>query len=558
MSSALAKNEYPSAMSKSTAQAASGRWILNSWLDLLLFVSTPLLVVPLIMLIQGPWIGVEVTTIGLIVSAFGGLGHHLPGMIRAYGDRDLFRRFRMRFILAPLFLLAVCVPLSQYHLNAMLLILSVWGCWHALMQVYGFVRIYDVKVGSVASETAWWDWLMCLTWFSTAQVFSNGKMSRLLEYWYTSGGPLISPGYVHAFRWSCLAVSVAVLIGFLVNHVIKTTRGPKPNSIKLLMLLSGISFWWFAMVLVDDIVLGIALFEIFHDVQYLAIVWLYNCRRANSNPDIGGFMKFVFRRSHGMLMLYVGLVFAYGMIAVVSNNMHNESAKTLIRGFVWASTILHFYYDGFIWKVRDNTTRMGLGLDVTRNPLRLPGVTLSELVHLLKWSPFVVVLSWLSFTEFHGTSIADEKTGTRQWPFTTQLDRVLNIAAAVPNDLRAQRRAATTLANLDRKNDAVALLKDLLQRKPTYSEGYQVLGEIHQVNAELDEAAECYKLALANANLNSERSIAYHRLGEVYRQQGRIELAIRTFRRALDYDPKFEGSLQALSEMKQTPEDSAR
>ena len=78
------------------------------------------------------------------------------------------------------------------------------------------------------------------------------------------------------------------------------------------MTVVGIGFWWFAMVMVDDIMLGIALFEIFHDVQYLAIVWLYNSRRANSNPGIGGFMKFVFGRGHAMLMLYVGLVLAYG------------------------------------------------------------------------------------------------------------------------------------------------------------------------------------------------------------------------------------------------------
>ncbi len=35
----------------------------------------------------------------LFVAAFGAMGHHLPGMIRAYGDRSLFERFKWRFIL---------------------------------------------------------------------------------------------------------------------------------------------------------------------------------------------------------------------------------------------------------------------------------------------------------------------------------------------------------------------------------------------------------------------------------------------------------------------------
>ena len=37
----------------------------------------------------------------LAVAAFASIGHHLPGFLRAYGDRELFRRFRWRFLLAP-------------------------------------------------------------------------------------------------------------------------------------------------------------------------------------------------------------------------------------------------------------------------------------------------------------------------------------------------------------------------------------------------------------------------------------------------------------------------
>ena len=391
-------------------RAPSGKWILNSWLDMLFFVSTPLLIMPLVLFLRSSWVGVEVDTISLIVSAFGGLGHHFPGMIRAYCDRELFQRFRLRFILAPLFLLAVCIPLALYHLNAMYLILSVWGCWHALMQVYGFVRIYDAKVGSTAPVTALWDWLMCLSWFSTAQVFSSGKMSRLLEYWYSSGGPLIPPMFVHAFRWICLALSIAALIGFLINHLVQTYRGRPPNSAKLLMLASGIGFWWFAMVFVDNIILGIALFETFHDVQYLAIVWLYNCRRANSNPDIGAFMKFLFRRGYGMMMLYVGLVFAYGLVGFFSQDLRSNTVKSTLLGIIWASTILHFYFDGFIWKVREKSTRASLGLAEEGTPSRPLRVAPGEFVHLLKWSPLIVLLGWLSIAEFSGTQPLDKRT----------------------------------------------------------------------------------------------------------------------------------------------------
>src|SRR6185437_15310268 len=81
-------------------------WILNSWRDLLLYVGTPLLLIPLFTLAQTRW---SAQDIYLFVAAFGAMGHHLPGMIRAYGDRALFDRFRTRFVVAPVFLLVVCV-----------------------------------------------------------------------------------------------------------------------------------------------------------------------------------------------------------------------------------------------------------------------------------------------------------------------------------------------------------------------------------------------------------------------------------------------------------------
>src|SRR3989454_9344341 len=61
-------------------------WILDSWRDLILYVGTPLLIIPLFVLAQARWSAQEIY---LFVAAFGAMGHHLPGMIRAYGDRAI-------------------------------------------------------------------------------------------------------------------------------------------------------------------------------------------------------------------------------------------------------------------------------------------------------------------------------------------------------------------------------------------------------------------------------------------------------------------------------------
>src|SRR5436190_19940014 len=120
-------------------------WILNTWRDMILYVGTPLLIVPMFLLAQARW---SAQDIYLFVGAFGAMGHHLPGMIRAYGDRALFQRFKIRFIVAPLAILAVCVWSSSYNIQAVQLVAMAWGIWHGMMQTYGFCRIYDAKASA--------------------------------------------------------------------------------------------------------------------------------------------------------------------------------------------------------------------------------------------------------------------------------------------------------------------------------------------------------------------------------------------------------------------------
>ena len=122
------------------------RWILGSWQDLLLFIATPLVILLLLPLLQ---LRFSIAEIALYVAAFGALGHNLPGMMRAYGDRELFARFRLRFIASPIFLVGVCVYFSLYLPNPLNLVLALWRAWHGLAQVYGFARIYDAKVTQV-------------------------------------------------------------------------------------------------------------------------------------------------------------------------------------------------------------------------------------------------------------------------------------------------------------------------------------------------------------------------------------------------------------------------
>lgn len=430
----------------STARAAPSPWILDAPRDLLLFVGTPLLILPLVHLLS---LRVPSETIYLAVASFGALGHHLPGMMRAYGDRALFRRFRVRFVAAPIFLVAACVGFALVELSVVLLVVFVWGVWHGLMQIHGFLRIYDSKAGSFGRTTAWLDQAACVAWFASAIVFSDTRVHFFLDHFYSAGGGLVSPAWIGALR-AVLGAATAVVTVLYVLHALRCRAAGRPQSlVKHLLLVTSVSFFWYANVFVSDLLIAVVLFEIFHDVQYLAIVWLFNRRRADSAPECGGFTRFLFRPSPLLVALYLGLIFAYGGLNVANETLLSGAAFQVAAGVLAASALLHFYYDGFIWKMREAGTRSALGLEGSEDARARPTLGLPAWTrHGLKWALFVVPLGAF------GVALAENR------PDEERIQLLL--AASLPEDAEAQRnRAVVHYQRGDREEAAEAYRRAL-------------------------------------------------------------------------------------------------
>src|SRR6266852_4589258 len=427
-------------------------WILNSWRDLILYVGTPLLLVPMFVLAQARW---SAQDIYVFVAAFGAMGHHLPGMIRAYGDRALFQRFKWRFIFAPIFLVVVCVMFFWWDLKGIVLAAFMWGVWHGMMQTYGFCRIYDAKVGSFAELTRRLDFALCGIWFATAVLLSSQRMTDTLETYYAAGGPFIPPGFLRAAQQGLLALALLVSAVFLANFIRMWTSGKRPSPVKLVLLITSISFWWYCNNIVAAILVGIALFEVFHDVQYLSLVWIYNRNRVEKDSSIGGFMRFIFRRSGSLIGLYVGLVFAYGSIGYLNSSIGIETVTQVLTGVVAASGLLHFYYDGFIWKVREKSTRQSLGLTGGTADVSLGGFLPGWAIHGLKWAAvFVLPLAAMWFGKVYRAAPPADRSGY--------------VAADLPASARAHFNYGTALQQVGRLDEAEKEYNAALRVDPNY------------------------------------------------------------------------------------------
>ena len=151
-----------------------------------------------------------------------------------------------------------------------------WGIWHGMMQTYGFCRIYDAKASARAAARARVDLALCFAWFSAAVLLSPMRFRTLFELYYESGGPVIASAAVAGDSHGGGGRAGTGDNCLLVAPVERLARGRGASPVKMMLLVSSIGFWWYCNNGVQNILVGIALFEVFHDVQYLAIVWIYN------------------------------------------------------------------------------------------------------------------------------------------------------------------------------------------------------------------------------------------------------------------------------------------
>src|SRR5258708_3268900 len=471
-------------------------WILSSWRDLILYVGTPLLLIPAFALAQAKW---SPQDIYLFVAAFGAMGHHLPGMIRAYGDQALFERFKSRFILAPLFLLAVCVAFFWWDLKGILLVVFFWGVWHGLMQTYGFCRIYDAKTGTFDTLTRRLDFAMCVIWFATAVALSSYRLSDTLDTYYMCGGPFIPPSVVNLGQNLILGAAIFVSLLFSSHFIPLWIAGPRPNPVKLVLLVSSIAFWWYCNNLVSNILVGIALFEVFHDVQYLSLVWIYNRNRVEKDSNIGGFMRFVFRRSGSLIGLYVGLVLAYGSVSYINAHIGMDTVKSILTRGVTASTLLHFFYDWFIWKVRERSTEPSLGLAGGTADVSLGGLLPGWAWHGLKWvGVFVLPLGALWFWQTHLA--------------VPELQRMAWLAPDVPAGAKPHFDYGAALKKQGRLDEAIEQYKTALEFNPNHAEAHLNLGDALSAQAKFDAALPHMETALRLQPNNGDFHLMYANL----------------------------------------------
>lgn len=451
------------------------------------------------------------------------MAHYLPGILRAYGDTALFQRFRIRLIVAPMFLVATATCFAYLNLNFLFLIVGLWGAWHWLMQVYGFARIYDAKVESDTRSSGRLDQIVCVMWFGMCTFVLSNILPLYVTRFYESGGPRLPANLFSLFSGGWLAATIALTVLYVIRTIRSIRRGRSANPLKFLLI--GVTFLYlgYTASMLDRPTVGYAMFESWHDIQYLAIVWLFNLNRAKKNPEVGPFIRFLFRPRAILAVAYVALCLGFGSLTHAWRLFEDQTLARIVASWVMAAALLHYYLDGFIWKIREKDTRQALGMDTRETPVASPVLIPAWALHALLWLLFIVPVSFFFLMESKA-SVA------------RPLDVFEKLAATFPSSSPAQYEFGRELQIAGRLQEAKAQFEHALELEPDFVPAHILLGVVLSAQKDFNGAKSHLKYA---ERMNPKNALIQNNLGIVFDQEGDLENAQRHFERAVTLDPSY-------------------
>lgn len=323
--------------------------------------------------------------------------HHFATWIRAYGLREDWERWKQPLIVGPLVVMGTTALGIGIAPNTLLLLTLLWDHQHSLMQQYGLGRVYDVKARTGGALTGRFDLLLnCFlygTMLLTAPLFVRLWAAEAYQWsWHITPEILV---WIQIVSYGALAIFLLVYAG----HLWWTFRSGQPvNPVKYLFIGSSYFLWYFTSWHTDSLlVFGIA-HRLMHGAQYMVFVNSYLGKKLDRPsiqlngdqkslsptllPDwLGQLLKS--RRTAtfvGMGLFYVLLYqllllrpldeLGFGVVNFMGvgpqprpgmNDPSRASAYDLFAiTLIQALPVTHYYFDSFIWKVRDAKVQQGL------------------------------------------------------------------------------------------------------------------------------------------------------------------------------------------------------
>ena len=250
-------------------------------------------------------------------------------------------------------------------LEFLVAIAALWNIWHVYMQKYGILRMYNAKIG--AGVPGWVDRLFVFGWFPLYVAWIGPHHRNLLAKYAKEIGGLVLPLVDVLARASVVLVpfGVAILAASLALFAVHERRAGW-NRTRVSMAIGTTLLG--AATLVRPLE-GYIAFGFAHALEYSVFVWAFQRRRyaqaMEPVPLLGRLVR------GGPILFYVAFFVAFmgarifldwGDDTFYSGKMTILGVKAstwLFQLTIWGSFV-HFYYDGFLWKMRHAHVRASI------------------------------------------------------------------------------------------------------------------------------------------------------------------------------------------------------
>ena len=281
--------------------------------------------------------------------AIGALIHaHLVAVLfRSHANPEIRQLHPVRFFGVPV-LLFLAIRMSAWVALTSTVVAVGWDVWHSGAQTFGFARIYDRNAGNPPELGRRLDYWLNQLLYAGPILGGVTLVDHLLQLdgYKELGTTLFAAVPMYAVSWrrylamTVLAVGTLYLVYYVYAYVRLYRSGYRVSFLKVFLIATtgacsiytwGLNSWGEAFFIMN----------LFHAVQYLALVWATEQRELVRRAGPLG-------RSKALVgVLYLGAVLAYGTGAeLVGMELATLWSITMVV------TLMHFWYDSFIWSVR--------------------------------------------------------------------------------------------------------------------------------------------------------------------------------------------------------------
>jgi len=294
--------------------------------------------------------------------------HFLLTGLRVYGSSTNFERWRERLIMGPIALIIAAFLLIKYAPLTLVLLVLLWDNQHSLMQQHGFARIYDFKARAGAAGTKNFDlafnWVFFGNMLIVSPLFSTIWIRTLYEWSIPIQVAQIE--LIQTLSWSIAGLYGLVYIG---HNIWCVRNGYKLNPYKFFFLFSSYFLWYYTSFTSQYIMVYAIAHRIMHGLQYIAIIYSFNRQTVVHGASDSSLLTDLAQPKNFKVFLLlcalstlVWLALTEGSIAGLGFGLIGYGADTDLFSYSLVSSIamIHYYFDAFIWKVRQPETQKGL------------------------------------------------------------------------------------------------------------------------------------------------------------------------------------------------------